>query len=194
MLIHGSNPATATPALRAPIRAVCFDWGGTLMVDDGPEGVPMSRWPEVTAVEGARECLAELHGRMPLCIATNAAQSDRGMIEEALGRVDLRRFISRVFCFAEIGVTKDRPEFWRAVAEGLGVPPAEIVMVGDSIEQDVRAPRRAGFEAVWFNHRGARRQPEIELSTVTMLQGFACAVARTLDETGQHAHHRSGPQ
>ncbi len=78
--------------LSAPIRAVCFDWGGTLMVDDGPAGVPMSLWSEVRAVPGARECLAALHGRIPLCVATNAAQSSRTMIEAALDRVDLLCF------------------------------------------------------------------------------------------------------
>ena len=120
--------------LEAPIRAVCFDWGGTLMVDDGPEGVPMSRWPVVTAVAGARRCLAALHGRGPLCVATNAAQSRRSMIEAALDRVDLLRFISDVFCFAEIGFDKCHPEFWRVVCRRLGLEPSRIAMVGDSIE------------------------------------------------------------
>ena len=29
------------------IRAVCFDWGGTLMSEAGPEDIPMCDWPEV---------------------------------------------------------------------------------------------------------------------------------------------------
>ena len=65
------SPGLPHSALPAPIRAVCFDWGGTLMVDDGPDDLPMYEWPSVTAVPGARECLAALHGRVPLCIATN---------------------------------------------------------------------------------------------------------------------------
>jgi FMN phosphatase YigB (HAD superfamily) len=139
-----------TPALIAPVRAVCFDWGGTLMIDDGPSGVPMVQWPEVSAVAGARECLAALYGRLPLCVATNAGQSDRGMIEMALERVDLLRFIGEIFCFTEIGCSKDSPEFWREVTARLAVAPAEIVMIGDSLEHDVQAPRRAGIQAVRF--------------------------------------------
>ncbi len=173
MLITGLYPSSAPPALRAPIRAVCFDWGGTLMVDDGPTGVPMSRWPEVVAVPGARECLAALHGRVPLCIATNAAQSDRGMIESALARVDLMPFISRVFCFRELGFGKDRPEFWHAVAEGLDVTPAEIVMIGDSIEQDVRSPRREGLQTVWFDTRVDDPEGNSARPAVTGLGEFA---------------------
>ena len=173
MLITGLYPSSAPPALRAPIRAVCFDWGGTLMVDDGPTGVPMNRWPEVAAVPGARACLAALYGRVPLCIATNAAQSDRGMIESALARVDLMPFISRVYCYRDIGFGKDRPEFWHAVAEGLDLPPSEIVMIGDSIEQDVRSARREGLQTVWFNTQVDDPEGEAARPAVTGLGEFA---------------------
>lgn len=104
--------------LKAPIQAVCFDWGGTLMVDDGPDDLPMNLWPEVAAVPGARECLTALEGRVPLCVATNAAQSSRPMIEAALDRVNLLRFIDEVFCFTEIGFKNDRRAFWSAVRAG----------------------------------------------------------------------------
>ena len=170
MFVIGLVPAMAGAAIRAPIRAVCFDWGGTLMVDDGPEGVPMHRWPEVAAVAGARECLAALHGRVPLCVATNAGQSDRGMVEAALDRVGILTYISRVFCFHEIGATKDRPEFWRAVSKGLDLPPSEIVMVGDSVDHDVRAPRREGFQSVWFNEGGRDHETVVSLPSVTDLE------------------------
>ena len=164
---HARRPA---PGLVAPIRAVCFDWGGTLMVDDGPEGVPMSRWPEVAAVPGARKCLAALHGRVPLCVATNAAQSTRPMIEVALHRVDLRQFIDEVFCFTEIGFKKDRPEFWSAVQRRLAVPVNRIVMVGDSMEHDVVAPRSFGIQTVWFNPEGPRSGKAAESVAVVELE------------------------
>lgn len=166
--------------LEAPIRAVCFDWGGTLMVDDGPHGVPMSRWPEVAAVPGARECLAALHGRVPLCIATNAAQSGREMIEAALDRVGLLRHLSEVFCFTEIGFKKDRPEFWGALQKRLGVPGVQIVMIGDSLEHDVLAPQRFGLQAVWFNPSGTDRETVEPVPTVTDLEQFATLVAAVL--------------
>ena len=166
--------------LSAPIRAVCFDWGGTLMVDDGPAGVPMSLWPEVAAVPGARECLAVLHGRVPLCIATNAAQSSRTMIEAALDRVGLLRSLSGIFCFNEIGSKKDRPEFWSAVQERLDVPLERIVMVGDSLGHDVLAPRRFGLQAVWFNRGGAAPRPADPVPIVTDLEQFSTLVAAAL--------------
>ena len=181
MFVIGLVPPIAGSAIRAPIRAVCFDWGGTLMVDNGPEGVPMHRWPEVQAVAGARECLAALHGRVPLCVATNAGQSDRGMIEAALDRVDLQRYISRIFCFHGIGATKDRPEFWRAVSRELDLPPSEIVTIGDSVEHDVRAPRREGLQSVWFNRAGVDRRTAIAAPSVTGLEEFPGLISELIE-------------
>jgi len=142
------------------------------MVDDGPDGVPMCEWPEVSAVAGARECLAALFGQVPLCVATNAGQSDRRMIENALERVGLLTYIDRVFCQTEIGATKDQPEFWAAVSKGLELPPNEIVMVGDSIEKDVRPSLDAGFQGVWFNDRGLCSEISDDILTVSGLGDF----------------------
>jgi FMN phosphatase YigB (HAD superfamily) len=180
MLSFGPTSELPATSLRAPVRAVCFDWGDTLMVDDGPAGVPMVDWSSVRAAPGARACLASLSGRVPVCVATNAAQSTREMIEGALDRVDLARYIDRIFCFTEIGVEKNRPEFWLAVSEALGLPPAEILMLGDSLEHDVLAPRAAGIQAAWFNTGGRHREPSTPVAEVTALASFAELVAPLL--------------
>jgi len=148
------------------------------MPDDGPPDLPMSLWPRVGVVPGARECLIALHGRLPLCIATNAAQSSRTMIETALDRVDLLPLVSRVFCFTEIGFKKSRPEFWHAVTQQLQVPLGQVVMVGDSLEGDVLAPRRFGLQTVWFNQQGRRPPPAEAVPTVTDLEQFAELVVK----------------
>lgn len=144
------------PMLRAPIHAACFDWGGTLMSEAGPVELPMGAWPEVRALPGAQEALELLHGRIPLCIATNAAVSDRSQVERALDRVGLGRFFSHVFCFTEIGARKDEPAFWEAVSRRLRLPLTAVAMVGDTLEQDVLGPARLGVQSVWFNATGQR--------------------------------------
>jgi FMN phosphatase YigB (HAD superfamily) len=133
----------------------------------------MVRWPTVAAVDGAQDCLAALSGRVTLCVATNAGQSDRTMIERALDRVDLLRYIDRVFCQTEIGATKDRPEFWRAVSAGVGLPPSEIVMIGDSVDTDVLPSRRQGFQSVWYSREDGRAAAPADVPTVTRLIDFA---------------------
>ena len=141
----------------ADVRAVCFDWGGTLMSEAGPEDRPMALWPDVHCIDGAAEALAALHGRYPLCIATNASVSRREMIEKALARAGLLRYMADIFCFTELGLRKESPAFWRVVTETLKVAPNELAMIGDWLEPDVLSPRRFGVQAVWFND--GDRQP-----------------------------------
>jgi FMN phosphatase YigB (HAD superfamily) len=133
----------------------------------------MALWPEVVVIPGAAECLAALHGVAPLCIATNAADSNRTMIERALDRGGLLPYLSQVFCFTELGYTKGQPEFWHAVQERLGVPLNQVAMVGDSLEHDVLAPQRLGLQAVWFNEQGKHSEPPVSVPTVTNLEQFA---------------------
>ncbi|WP_434044097.1 MULTISPECIES: HAD family hydrolase [Sorangium] len=158
------------------VRAVCFDWGGTLMSEDGPDDLPMGLWPTVQAIPGAAECLTSLEGHVPLCIATNASVSRKPMIEVALGRVGLARFFREIFCYAELGYKKNQPEFWQAVAAQLGFPLHRIAMIGDSLEHDCVAPRSFGVQAVWFNEDGKRRAPDVAVPVVTRLEQFASRV------------------
>jgi FMN phosphatase YigB (HAD superfamily) len=132
-------------------RCILFDWGGTLMSEEGPQDRPMALWPEVTVIPDARETLATLAPTHRIAIATNASISTRDMIELALERAKLREWISDIFCFTEIGARKDSPAFWNAVTSGLRLPAGELAMVGDSLEQDVVAPRRFGVYSAWFN-------------------------------------------
>jgi FMN phosphatase YigB (HAD superfamily) len=160
--------------LAAPIHVICFDWGGTLMSEMGPQDRPMGLWPDVSAIAGAADCLASLaRDRRPLCIATNATVSRRPMIELALERVGLLRYFSEIFCYTELGFTKGQPEFWRSVAERLQTPLDRIAMVGDSLEQDCLVPRSFGVQAVWFNEGGRQPLPEGEVLWVRSLEEFA---------------------
>lgn len=136
------------------LHCICFDWGGTLMSEDGPADLPMALWPQVETLPGAHETLAALAQRWPLHIATNASVSTRPLVAQALQRAGLLRYVQHIFCFTEIGARKDQPAFWQAVQAATGVPLQATAMVGDSLEQDVLGPARCGLQTVWFNAAG----------------------------------------
>ena len=86
----GSAPATSpspTYARAMPLAWVLFDWGDTLMSEDGPADTPMALWPEVRVIDGAAAVLAALAPRYRIAVATNATVSDRTSIRRALARV-----------------------------------------------------------------------------------------------------------
>jgi FMN phosphatase YigB (HAD superfamily) len=162
------------------IRAVCFDWGGTLMSERGPEDISMGLWPKIEVIAGAPEALEILHGKLPLAVATNASVSRRPMIELALRRAGLESYFEHIFCYTDLGYRKDEPEFWSAVQSTLGIPLTNIAMVGDSYEQDAVAPRRFGVQGVWFNPGEAPSPERLGVPTVSSLPTFSAWAAASV--------------
>jgi HAD superfamily hydrolase (TIGR01509 family) len=158
-------------------RWLLFDWGNTLMLEDGPADLPMALWPEVHAVEGARATLADLSRRHRIAVATNAVVSDRAMIERALARASLAPYIAEVFCYRDLGARKSEPAFWQAVVARLGVAPDQLVMIGDDVEQDVRAPRDSGIAAIWFNRTRAPVPADLGAPVVERLDQLPALIA-----------------
>src|SRR5437867_917125 len=111
-----------------PLSWVLFDWGDTLMSEEGPADLPMAQWPAVRALEGAPELVAALAAGARIAVATNATVSDRGQIREALARVGLDAHVSEIFCFRELGVKKSEPAFWEAVVARLGADRDQLLM------------------------------------------------------------------
>lgn len=64
--------------------------------------------------------------------------------------------LSEIFCYADLGLRKDDAAFWRHVVATLGVERERIVVVGDTLEQDVVAPRESGMFSIWFDEGGTR--------------------------------------
>lgn len=60
----------------------------------------------------------------------------------------------------ELGVEKPDPRLFALCAEKAGVPPKDCAFVGDSLEKDALAARRAGMAGVWYCPKGSEPAPE----------------------------------
>ncbi|MGI9950446.1 HAD family hydrolase [Vibrio hyugaensis] len=138
-----------------------FDWGNTLMVDFPHAQGKMCDWEHVETIPHARETLATLSQHHPIYIATSASESAMEDVQEAFQRVELDQYISGYFCFANLGIAKNQPDFYLAVAEQLNVEPNQLTMVGDVPEKDIYPALEAGLNVIWFNAQGvpAPNQP-----------------------------------
>lgn len=54
----------------------------------------------------------------------------------------------------DLGVAKPRPEVFAHTLAQLGVGAAQAVMVGDSLERDVRGAEACGIRGIWLNREG----------------------------------------
>ncbi len=134
------------------IQAMVFDWGDTLMVNDGPQDQPMVTWAQVAAVNGAREALQALSGQYRLVVATNARQSGAAQVAQALARVGLHGYFEQIFTVNELDqACKPELEFFRALERRLGLHSDELLMVGDDALVDVGGAANAGWRSVWYN-------------------------------------------
>ena len=150
------------------------------MSEDGPPDIPMALWPHMVIADGAAEVLASLAQTFTLCVATNAKVSKRADIDLAMDRAGLGMYFSKVFCFTDIGAMKNTARFWDVVTSTLEARPAEIAMIGDSLEQDVLGPRQYGVHTIWFNPTGKALPSGVNVPSIRRLaelEGFLQNVA-----------------
>ncbi len=150
-------------------RAYLFDWGDTLMVDFPHFSGPMKSWPKVKAIEGAKETLEYLSKISTCHLVTNAKDSDEADIRKALDRVNLDVYLSRIFCYRNMGFEKPSREFFSKVIETLGLDPKHIALVGDSFEKDILGAVDNGIFGYWYNPASAEVREDRMYSTIHSL-------------------------
>ncbi|WNC68791.1 HAD hydrolase-like protein [Thalassotalea nanhaiensis] len=135
------------------INVYLFDWGNTLMVDFPGVTGKMCNWENVEAVTGAKETLEVLSKHSQIYIATGAADSTEIEIQRAFERVGLSQFISGYFCKDNLGLSKGSPEFLNSILDKLKIPSANVAMVGDNFDKDIKPAIATGIQPFWFTSK-----------------------------------------
>ena len=94
-----------------------------------------------------------------------------------MARVGLDPFVAEIFCFRDLGLKKADARFWDAVVARLAVPRAQMLMVGDDLDNDVLAPRRAGIASVWLNWKRAPTPAGVVVSVIERLDQLPSLLA-----------------
>lgn len=119
-------------------------------------------------VDGAIEFLDAVQDLVPVGMVSNGLSSVQRPRLRATGLED--RFAAVVIS-EEFGIQKPDPRIFGEAARLLGLAPGpELLMVGDSLNSDVRGALMAGLHACWFNIRNTEPDPAITPTfTVTSL-------------------------
>jgi predicted HAD superfamily phosphohydrolase YqeG len=136
------------------ITTLIFDWGNTIMIDDGQFTGKMMDWPVVQAIDGAYDTLKMLSSEYQLVLASNAEDSSTLDISRALGLVNLDYYFHQIFTPNELSAKKPDPLFFQNMVEKIHRPIEEIVMIGDDYIKDIVGAKLAGWKAIWFNPSG----------------------------------------
>jgi putative hydrolase of the HAD superfamily len=107
---------------------------------------------QMAAFAEVRVTLENLAGQARLGILTNGMPGAQGAKLRHLG---LDRYFDVVVASASVEVGKPAREIFEHALDRLQVSPQEAVMVGDSLEGDIRGAARVGLRTVWVNRQRA---------------------------------------
>ncbi len=110
-------------------------------------------------VEDAREILEYLSKKYIVFATSNSPQKQQ---ETRLEKAQLSAFITEIMTSERIGFMKpDRHFFEGCMASLPGVLPEEIMMIGDTLNADIRGGRDSGLLTCWFNPKHVSPSKEI---------------------------------
>ncbi|MDU4697834.1 MAG: HAD family hydrolase [Paenibacillus sp.] len=120
----------------------------------------LNRQFDIQPFPGAMELIGELQARgIVVGVITNGPPEHQWRKIRALG-VDKLIPAELVFISGAVGLTKPDVRLFELIAGKLDKSPEQCCYIGDSWRNDVVGAAGAGWQVIWFNHRGV--QPESE--------------------------------
>jgi putative hydrolase of the HAD superfamily len=114
-------------------------------------------------------CLDRLqHEGITLGVLTNG---DRAQQMQKIDRFGLAGYFDAIVCSSDLPYGKPHPGAYAAAAGALGQTAADVLMVGDSLENDVRGALGAGLRAVLLDREGAYADGDV--TTIRTLDELA---------------------
>lgn len=98
----------------------------------------------------SRKVLLQLKERLPLVLVSNFY----GNLAAVLSDYGLADLFGHVVESAAVGVRKPDPRIFMLGVETLGLSPQQVMVVGDSMKNDIRPARSIGCHTVWLKGQG----------------------------------------
>jgi len=106
--------------------------------------------------------LTELKSKYKLVLVANIDCFSKDMVE----RFKLNEYFDKILLSCDAGLLKNNKEFYTSMIEEYGLPPEDMVMVGDSIESDMNTARDLGIKGILVDRKNRREfTPKVLLLT-----------------------------
>ncbi len=126
------------------------DAGMVTAVDEAIHGAIVSRPPATFPdVEETLRSLSD-HG-FRIGLISNTGRSWGRYLTQVQDAAGFGRYFQARIYSDELRVRKPDPRIFEAALDGLGLPAAEVVHIGDDVIADVAGAKAVGMRAVWFN-------------------------------------------
>jgi putative hydrolase of the HAD superfamily len=140
------------------IRAVLFDLGDTLVIEESAGGKHLWK-ATLEKVPYLDEVLTDLRNRgYKLGVITNTVTSREEHVRMALRRIDLEKYFDVVVTSVDIGFNKPDERIFLVALKAVSVKPEEAVMVGNRVSADILGGNRVGMRTILYKWN--ERYPE----------------------------------
>lgn len=102
------------------------------------------------SIEAARPILEALAARLPLVLVSNFY----GNVEAVLKDFNLDTCFQKIVESAVVGVRKPDPSIFTLGCEALGLPPENVLVIGDSYRKDIVPAESIGCQVLWLKGKG----------------------------------------
>ena len=166
-------------------RHIIERMGGTGEVVDACAREIYAEWASNHHFELYDDVPATLEALAVAGIRVGVISNSHRPLESFLSHFELQHIISAAVSSAEHGLMKPHPSIFHAALQLLDVVPADAVMVGDSLRQDVEGALRAGLGAVLLHRAGAHARADelaaMNVPTIRSLSELPSALQLMLD-------------
>ena len=129
----------------------------------------------IALLNGAEEITAHLYGKgFMLCVLTN------GLVELQKPRVMnslAGKYISHIIVSEEVGAHKPDPLIFNTLLKRTGLRAGDVIMIGDSLQNDIQGAINVGIQSVWFNPDGVENttgiQPDYVINDLLELKAYS---------------------
>jgi len=102
-----------------------------------------------TLLKGAEEAVEYVISKgLMVCIVTNGAVA---LQNSRISNSPVSKHITHVMVSEGVGVKKPDPQIFHLLLQKLDMSPDDVVMVGDSLANDIQGSKNAGIRSVWYN-------------------------------------------
>ncbi len=100
------------------------------------------------------QLLGELKKNYKLVLISN---TDNFSVEPVLKKFDLEKYFDLILLSYKTGILKTDKQMFEQALKNFGIKPEEVIMVGDSIESDIKPAEEFGIKAVLVDRRNRRQ-------------------------------------
>ncbi|MDX1475829.1 MAG: HAD family hydrolase, partial [Reinekea sp.] len=110
--------------------------------------------------DGADDLMQYLAAKLPVHVITNGFPSSQ---QHRWRKAGWDGLLHGITVSAAVGVQKPEADIFHIAMAAVGVTdPGRCLMIGDTLEADVRGPQNVGMKGCWYQRKGAENNTDIQ--------------------------------